>query len=290
MATYTIGLIYDTHVTDNRKTYDGVPTTEAAIDKLNSVGVDWTVHGGDLRPLASTSATAMDWGGWDGADNPYYESDFAVIKDLMENRLNSDYYVVRGNHDRPVTVCQDYFPSEEYSPSDDHGNTETYWGVEDEADARFVYLDSCPLPGYHVADQGQNFVSSPQLSMVERLMDADPSKPTFVFVHAPLKSVEGSGGKVDTYDTCLNYPSVREALERGTVPIVHSGHLYTQRRDEITVNGIQYTYAEHLVDSTDSTAEGDVRWLEVDTTANTAQVNYYNIETATEGSFTQVSW
>jgi hypothetical protein len=311
MATRTLGLLYDTHVySGSRRSDNAEQYTKTAIDKLNSVGVDFTVHGGDLRPFGSvTSPDKVDWGGWDGSDNPYYEADFGVIKDLLETRLNSDYYLVRGNHDRPLPIVKEYFPPEQYSPSDDLGNTEHYFGVEETGGARYIYLDSNPTEGYHAEEQNQQFVSAPQISMISRLMNADPDIPTFVFSHAmlvPHGEVSGSitnttfnTGREASYFQTRNSLSVRAALEEGNgaTKMVNTGH-YNRHvgqnsgrgsRNLQLVSGsgtsIEYVTAGHL-----APAGGDVRWLTVDTTNNTAEVNYYHVGSDTQGTITSISW
>ncbi len=295
--TRKLGLLFDTHVTDGRRSEDGVSQTKTAIDQLNSVGVDHTLHGGDLRPLGSvSSSSSVDWHNWDGGDNPFYESDFGVIKDLMENRLNSDYYVIRGNHDRPEQLFREYFPSGQYSPSDDNGRTDSYWGVETVNGVRYVYLDSNIGAGEHVLNQTENFVSSQQLSMLDRLADADSSIPTFVFIHCPIETHSGlsydwNTQKAMMYELVLNRASVRSRLERMNTKIVHYGHVWEDGgRDATKKNGIVYSIGRHLVHNSDSSYAGDVRWLEVDESAGSADLKYYDVGADSQGTLTSVTF
>lgn len=297
--TQTIGLLYDTHITDGgRKGYDGVPTVKTAIDKLNQKKVDWTVHGGDIRPLSPlTSPNDVDWGGWDGDDNPFYQNDFAKAKPLFEDRLNSDYYVIRGNHDRPEHVLKEYFPPEEYSPSDDLGREGAYWGVEERNGIRHVYLDSCGTQGGHVLQQHSLWVSSPQLSMLDRLAEEDPNIPTFVYIHAALDNT-GSDSlyygteKAGIYEQILNQQSVRARLKAINTQLVNFGHVYqnTERATATRDGDITYAIAKHLVITGQQDNPGDVRWLEIDESAQTWTLYYYDLDAGTEGTMDTGSW
>ncbi|MFC6976885.1 metallophosphoesterase family protein [Halomicroarcula sp. GCM10025709] len=212
----TIGLLYDPHiVAGGRDGYDGVPTVEAAIDRLNEVPVDWTVVGGDLRHLLGAANEhndgRTDWGGWHGdPDNYFYRRDFGRAKRLFDERLDGDYVVARGNNDRPLDVYREYFPAEAFPQ----------WGWFVEDGARYVVLDTNPHPGHHALRDQQNFVSAPQISMLERLMDTDPEIPTFVFLHAPVAKHQGiddwETGHTAAYKLTLNYPTVQRVLARGT--------------------------------------------------------------------------
>lgn len=302
MAIHNIGLLYDTHIDDQgRKAYDGKATTEAAIDKLNAEGMDWTVHGGDIRTLATKTLSDIDWGGWEGkSDNEFYKSDFSWMKDCLDNRLNGPYYILRGNHDRPVSVLRDVFPSADYSVPDDNGRTDTYWGVEEKDGVRYVYLDTNPSPGYHVDTQTQAYLSSPQLSMLDRLMDQDSSMPTFVFIHAnAVKHTELGGlsegdwttGANGSYYMTANHLAIQRRLERGSTVLVNSGHKFEDiGRGSRTKNGVTYVLSRHLVHPRDPNYDGDVRWLVVDTTAGTATVHYYDVGADSEGTITSISW
>ncbi|WP_324760957.1 metallophosphoesterase family protein [Haloarcula sp. GH36] len=289
--TRTIGLLYDPHIVEgDRDGYDGVPTVEAAIDKLNDLSVDWTVLGGDLRHLLGAANQynfdRTDWGGWHGdPDNYFYHRDFERAKTIFDERLESDYFVARGNNDRPLDVYREYFPADEFPQ----------WGWFTEDEARYVILDTNPHLGYHSLRDQQNFVSAPQISMLERLMDDDAEIPTFVFLHAPVAKHEG----IDSWDTgpnaayslTLNYPTVQRVLERGNTVFVNSGHYWRDTgRNVEEVNGVQYVLARHLVHNRDPDYGGDVRWMRVNTNERTASVHYYDVGADEEGMLTRAEW
>ena len=295
----TIGLLYDTHVTyGTRKAGDGQAQMDAAIDKINEQAPDWTVHGGDIRPLSPmTSPNEVDWGGWDGDDdNVFYHKDFNEAKTRLENRLNSEYRVCRGNHDRPYHVLQDYFPSDRHSPnaeSAEDGDPAGYYGSEIVNGVRYVYLDSNGTMGYSAQDQIEAWVSANQLSMLDRLADDDSNIPTFVFLHNPLvqhgNDYNYKSGKAYNYELIYNRTSVRSRLEKMNTQLVHSGHVFSQQdADSTTVNGIEYTIGDHLYRY--GSTPGDVRWLTVDESAKSATLSYYDFETGTKSDLTTVSW
>lgn len=287
----TIGMIYDPHIVEgDRDGYDGVPTVEAAIDKLNEVGVDWTVLGGDLRHLLAASSEfnfdRTDWGGWHGdPDNYFYHRDFGKAKAMFDDRLDGDYFVVRGNNDRPLDVYREYFPADEFP--------QWFWFTED--GARYVGLDTNPHLGYHSLRDQQNFVSAPQISMLERLMDEDPGVPTFVFLHAPVAKHEGidawDTGRNAAYYLTLNYPTVQRVLERGNTVFVNSGHYWPDTgRNVEEINGVRYVIARHLVHNRDSDYGGDVRWMRVDADDRVAEISYYDVGADEEGTLASTEW
>lgn len=288
----TIGVLCDAHVSaGDRRVSDGVAVTSAAIEKLNDVGVDWTLLGGDLRTPAQPDE---DWGGWDGdPENAYYRADFERAKALFDDELESDYFVIRGNCDRPLPLYREYFPADEYP---------LWFWFEDDG-ARYVFLDSNPHEGYHALTDTQNFVTAPQLSMLERLMDADDEIPTFVFCHTPLAkhteihdewatTVRGDiATSAASYFWTGNYPSVQRVLERGNTVMVNSGHLYIDYgRGSRVVDGVEYVIARHLVHPNDPDYAGDVRWLTVDAAERRASVHYYDVGADTEGKITTATW
>lgn len=287
----TIGLLYDPHiVAGDRRAHDGVAVVRCAIDRLNEVGVDWTLVGGDFRsfnpPLPDHEERDW-WGSWDGdPDNYFWRADFRKAKALFDEELDGPYYAIRGNNDRPLEVYREFFPAAEYPR----------WFWFEDAGARYVFLDSNPDPGFHLLDERQNFVTAPQLSMLERLMDDDPEIPTFVFCHAPLAKHreiragwdEGRGG---SYWTALNYRSVQHVLERGNTVLVNSGHYYGgEDRGVRRVDGIPYVNARHLVHGSDPAYGGDVRWLRVDSAARQATVHYYDVGADEEGELVTAEW
>jgi hypothetical protein len=287
----TVGLLFDPHiVAGDRRSHDGVAVVTRAIEKLNEVGVDWTLIGGDFRsfnpPHPSLHGTDW-WGSWDGDQSNYYwREDFRKAKALFDDRLEGPYYAIRGNNDRPLSVFREFFPEEEYP--------QWFWFVDD--GARYVFLDSNPDPGYHLLDERQNFVSAPQLSMLERLMDADADIPTFVFCHTPLTKHRDISdgwdvGKGSAYWVTLNYPSVQHILERGNTVAVNSGHYYGgEGRESKTVDGIEYITARHLVHGSDPEYGGDVRWMTIDAESETAEVRYYDVGADEEGTLVTSTW
>lgn len=282
----TIGLLYDMHIqVHQRRQYDGIPRARRAIGKLNDVDVDWTVVGGDLRTLTSRDPDRADWGRWhDEPDNPYYRRDFAAAKELLEVDLDSPYYAIRGNHDRPLAAWREYFPAHDHP---------RYFTFEDDG-ARFIFLDSNPHEGYHHLTQTQNFVTAPQLSMLERLMDDDPEIPTFVFSHALLAKhtnlePDWATGWPAAYYLTLNYLSVQHLLERGNTIFVNTGHYSRHERDVETVEGIDYVIGRHLGGS-DPDYAGDVRWMTVDADAGRAAVHYCDLQTDEEGTLVEARW
>lgn len=283
-----VGLLYDPHIVANpdRRAHDGVAVVERAMAKLNEVGVDWTVIGGDLRSFVSRDPEKVDWGGWDGdSEDYYYRSDFERAKSLFDEHLDT-YYVIRGNNDRPLGVFREVFPRDEYP---------LYFHFEDDA-ARYVFLDSNPSQGYHHLQETQSYVSSPQLSMLESLMDDDSEIPTFAFVHAPLAKhtelmADWETGIGPAYRLTLNHPSVQRVLERGNTVFVNSGHYYPDEgRGSIRIEGVEYVLARHLVHSPEPDYAGDVRWLDVDTDAGTASVHYYDVGADEEGVISHRTW
>lgn len=284
----TIGLLYDPHIiADDRREHDGVSTARAAIRHLNDIGVDWTVVGGDLTQLARASRHTVDWGGWDGdPDNPYYRADFERAREVLDDGLDNPYFAIRGNVDRPLHEYQAVFPPDEHP--------QWHWFAAD--GARYVFLDSNPHEGYHHLTECQNFISSPQLAMLERLMDRDPDIPTFVFVHAPLaRHTEfhddwDSGIEVHYYLT-RNHPTVRAVLERGNTVFVNSGHYYkAPGRGSVVVNDIEYVIARHLTRNPDPDWAGDVRWLTVDPDDRAATVHYRDLSTGDTGEIAARTW
>jgi len=288
----TIGLIFDPHLAADPErhiadgAHDGTATVDAGIDKLQEVGVDWTVIGGDLRHLISPIHGKTDWGGWHGeTDNEYYHEDWELAREFFDERLE-EYYPIRGNLDRPVSLYREYFPAEEYPL--------WYWFEDD--GARYVFLDTNPHEGYHTLTEAQNFASAPQLSMLNRLMDQDPEIPTFVFAHAPLAKhrdlkEDWETGHSGVYHTVLNYPSVQDVLERGNTVFVNSGHVKSDYgRDAREVNGVEYVLARHLLHQREPDYGGDVRWMTVDAAERHAAVHYYDVGGDEEGMITETTW
>lgn len=286
MIVRTIGLLYDLHVGIGRYEYEDESVQRAAIDKLNEVGVDWTLAGGDLR-LLSPWEEQTRWGEWHGnPDDAFYHSEFGRAKELLDNRLDSEYFVIRGNNERPMSAYRKHFPADEFPP----------WFYFTDDGARYVFLDTNPLDGYHPLGEIQNFVTAPQLSMLERLMDEDPEIPTFVFVHAPLcKHTElddnwESNSK--PYFFVLNGKAVRSILERGNTVLVNSGHYYYDHgRGSRQINGVEYVLARHLSHmSEESDYGGDVRWMTVNSQEQTATVYYYDVGSDDAGELTTAEW
>lgn len=282
----TIGLLYDLHVGIGRYEHEDESVQRSAIDKLNEVGVDWTLAGGDLR-LLSPWEDETEWGTWHGnPDDAFYHSEFERAKELLDDRLNSEYYVIRGNNERPTSAYRKHFPESEFPP--------WFWFEDD--GARYVFLDTNPLDGYHPLGEIQNFVTSPQLSMLERLMDEDPEVPTFVFAHAPLcKHTELDDNwevRSKPYFFALNYQAVQSILERGNTVFVNSGHYYYDHgRGSKEVNGVEYILARHLSHmSEESDYGGDVRWLTVDPAERRASIHYYDVGSDEEGLLTETTW
>jgi hypothetical protein len=290
--TRTIGFLCDPHIVGgDRRDHDGVAQARGAIEKLNEVGVDWTLLGGDLRsftvPTAEESSPYTGWGTWnDDADNYHFREDYAKAKRLFDEELDSEYFVIRGNNDRPLAVFREFFPEDEFPL--------WYWFVD--GGVRYVFLDSNPSEGYHILDERQNFVSAPQLSMLERLMDDDPEIPTFVFCHTPLaKHTEirddWETGRMGAQFITLNYLSVQRVLERGNTVMVNTGHYYGgEGRGHKCVEGIEYVNARHLTHSHDAEYAGDVRWITVDEDEQTATVHFYDVGADEEGTIVTTSW
>lgn len=282
----TVGLLYDIHVGTRRYEHEDESVVHAAIDKLNEVGVDWTLVGGDLR-LLSPWEEQTDWGRWDGdPNNYYYREEFRRARELLDDRLASDYHVIRGNNERPLSVYREFFPEDEHP----------LWFWFKEAGARYVFLDSNPHEGYHPLTEIQNFVSAPQISMLERLMDDDPEIPTFVFCHAPLaKHTEIDDDwerQSNPYFVTLNYLSIQQVLARGNTVFVNSGHYYYDHgRGSKVVDGVEFVLARHLSHmSEESDYGGDVRWLCVNTDANEAAVHYHDVGADEGGVLTKRRW
>jgi hypothetical protein len=286
-----IGLIYDPHiVAETRSGYghDGVEVVREAIEKLNAVGVDWTVVGGDCRTfITPTSDRTAPLGTWDGdPDDEYYREDFEKAKRIFDEHLDSEYFVIRGNNDRPLEVFRDVFPAADHP--------QWFWFVED--GARYVFLDSNPHQGYHHLTENQNFVSAPQISMLQRLVDEDPTVPTFVFVHAPLAKHEELRDDWETgvyggYYVTVNHPAVQRVLGQGNVVFVNSGHYYPDSgRGSTVVDGVEYVLARHLVQSSDPEYAGDVRWLTVDADSRSATVHYRDLDAGEDGILAERTW
>ena len=282
----TIGLLYDLHVGVGRYEYEDNSVQQAAIDKLNEVGVDWTVVGGDLR-LLSPWEEQTQWGEWHGdPGDAFYHSEFERARELLDERLESDYYVIRGNNERPMSAYRKHFPEKEFP----------LWFHFEDNGVRYVFLDSNPHQGYHPLTEIQNFITSPQISMLMRLMDEDGTVPTFVFCHAPLcKHTEldenwETGSK--PYFFVLNYLAVQRVLERGNTVFVNSGHYYYDHgRGSKQVNGVEYVLARHLSHmSSESDYGGDVRWMTIDTERRYAAVHYCDIGSDTQRVLTETSW
>ncbi|MFB6183552.1 MAG: metallophosphoesterase [Haloarculaceae archaeon] len=283
-----VGMVFDLHVTEGqRRPYDGFERAKRGLQILNDRNVDWTLVGGDLRSFASKNAERVGpWGEWAGdPDNPYFRRDFERVRRLLDDHLDSPYRVIRGNHDRPLSVFRETFPPEEFPR----------WDAVREGGVRFVFLDSSPSEGYHSLYQTQNFVTAPQLSMLDRLMDRDPTVPTFVFCHAPLAPFRSldpdwETGRTAAYRFTLNYPAVQRRLERGDAVVVNCGHYSPDRgRATTRVNGVTHVIARHFGKS-DPDYDGDVRWMDVDADGGEAVVRYYDLSTDETGVITRVEW
>lgn len=282
-----IGLLFDLHVTrGQRREYDGVDRARRGFNVLNEKRVDWTLVGGDLRSLASKTTERVGWGSWHGdPEDQYYRKDFQRVKHLLETELDSPYRVVRGNHDRPLSAFRDVFPADEYP---------RYWSTREDG-VRHVFLDPSPNAGYHAVYQTQNFVSAPQLSMLDRLFDEDSKTPTFVYCHVPLTtfpSIESNWmqGRTGAYRYTLNYPAVQRRLERGETVLVNSGHYSPDRgRAARTVNGVTHVLARHFGGS-DPTHDGDLRVLDIDADAGVATVRYHDLRDGSEGEIARIEW
>lgn len=282
----TIGLLYDLHIGIGRYEHEDERVQHAAIDKLNEVGVDWTLAGGDLRLLSPWEAETQ-WGEWHGdPTDAFYHSEFGRAKALLEERLDSPYYVIRGNNERPLSAFRRHFPTSDFPP----------WFYFEDDGARYVFLDTNPQAGYHPLGEIQNYLTSPQLSMLERLMDENPDIPTFVFAHAPLCKHTELDRNWETnakpYFFVLNYQTVQRILERGNTVFVNSGHYYyDDGRGSKIINGIEYVLTRHLSHmSEESDYGGDVRWMTVDTDDRRAVVHYYDVGADEEGVLTERSW
>lgn len=288
----TIGLIFDPHiVAGDRRANDGVELSERAIDKLNAVGVDWTLLGGDLRsftaPIPLDTAPYAGWGDWLGdPDNYYFRNDYELVRELYDRRLDSEYFVIRGNNDRPLPVFREFFPASTYP----------LWYWFEDGGARYVFLDSNPQDGYHILDERANFVTAPQLSMLERLMDDDPEIPTFVFCHAPLAKhpeirADWETGRMGAQFITLNHLSVQRILERGNTVAVNTGHFYDGvGRGSQLIEGVNYVNARHLSQGGSPDYAGDIRWMTVDTDEREAVVSYYDLGAEEEGTVLETSW
>lgn len=282
----TIGLLYDLHVGVGRYEHEDESVQRAAVDKLNSVGVDWTLVGGDLR-LLSPWEEETQWGEWHGdPEDAFYHSEFERAKRLLDDRLESDYYVIRGNNERPMSAYRKHFPESVFPQ---------WFHFEDDG-ARYVFLDTNPHEGYHPLTEIQNFVTTPQVSMLERLMDDDPEIPTFVFSHAPLCKHTELDGNWETrskpYFFVLNYKTVQRVLARGNTVMVNSGHYYYDHgRGSKVENGIEFVLARHLSHmSSESDYGGDVRWMNVDADARHVEVRYYDVGADEVGVLTERTW
>lgn len=289
---HTVGMIFDPHIVHgDRRDHDGVAVVRKAIDRLNAEDPDWTVIGGDIRsfvtPAEIDRESVVDWGGWDGdPTNKYYRKDYPKAKALFEDRLDGEYRVIRGNNDRPIDVFRSYFPRVEHPP----------WSAAVADGVRYVFLDSNPDPGYHLLDERQNFISAPQLSMLDRLMDTAPEMPTFVFCHAPLAKHPEFGpewdvGKQSAYYVTTNLASVQHRLERGNTVVVNTGHYFGgEGRGAVNVGGIEYVNARHLVKGSNPEYGGDVRWMDVDVERQAATVWYYDVGADETGKLVTATW
>lgn len=282
-----IGLLFDLHVTQGqRRAYDGVERARRGFEILNEKGVDWTLLGGDLRSLASKTTERVSWGEWHGdRDDQYYRKDFRRVKRLLDTELDAPYRVIRGNHDRPLSVFQEVFPPERYP---------RYWATR-EGGVRHVFLDSSPNAGYHALYQTQNFVTAPQLSMLDRLFDEDDETPTFVYCHTPLTTFptlesNWEQGRTGAYRYTLNYPAVQRRLERGQTVLVNSGHYSPDRgRAARTVGGVTHAISRHFGKSNPQ-YDGDLRWLDIDADAGRASVHYHDLRDGSEGEIGRIEW
>lgn len=284
--TRTIGLLYDLHLGSGRYDHEDERVQHAAIDKLNDIGVDWTLVGGDLR-LLSPWEEETEWGEWHGdPEDAYYHGEFGRAKELLDTRLESAYHVIRGNNERPLWAFRKHFPADDYP---------LWYHFEDDG-ARYVFLDTNPHDGYHPLTEIQNSVTAPQLSMLEQLMDEDSAIPTFVFSHAPLCRHTELDDDWETrskpYFYVLNARAVQRVLERGNTIFVNSGHYYYDHgRGSRVIGGVEYVLARHLSHmSEEADYGGDVRWLSVDTEHREAAVHYYDIGAGKEGTITQTTW
>lgn len=282
-----VGLLFDVHVTrGQRRDYDGDERARRGCAVLNDLGVDWTLVGGDLRSLASKTTDRVDWGGWHGdGDDQYYRRDFERAKRLFDAELDAPYRVVRGNHDRPLEAFREVFTPEEHP---------RYWATR-EGGVRHVFLDSSPSHGYHALYQTQNFVTAPQLSLLDRLFDRDATVPTFVYCHVPLTTFptlesDWYQGRTGAYRYTLNHPAVQRRLARGETVLVNSGH-YSQDRGRAarTVDGVTHVIARHFGKS-DPSYDGDLRWLDIDPDAGVASVHYHDMRDGAEGEIARITW
>ena len=148
--------------------------------------------------------------------------------------------------------------------------------------------------GYAAQDQLEAWITANQLSMLDRLADDDPDIPTFVFLHNPFVMHENgynfASEKANIYELIYNRSAVRARLERMNTQLVHSGHVYQQQDvNSTTMNGIEYTIGDHFYRYGDTNL-GDVRWLNVDESAQSATLSYYDFGAGAQSDLTTVTW
>ncbi|MBY8885407.1 metallophosphoesterase [Streptomyces sp. PTM05] len=162
--------------------------------------------------------------------------DVSRVRQLLDGwgRLGSDYFVARGNHDRPHTGA-DYAGCTPVAGAADHHDC---WGdvfpyrrqtltSHQVGGLRLVGLDTTTL------DAAGGTLEAGQLADLRHLLRDDPDRPTLLFGHHPVtyeSAVTTAAGP--SFD--LDAPSARalEALYRQTPGVFfhHSGHTHRNKR------------------------------------------------------------
>jgi 3',5'-cyclic AMP phosphodiesterase CpdA len=126
-------------------------TLRDAVSEINKTDAGLCVINGDLT----------SW---------FTEEEFQKVKSYLD-RLDMPYYVTRGNHDRVEDYPEDYFLKT--------FGLESSWYSVDHKGFHFVFLDDNRL-----AD-GWMDIPDPEFDWLEKDLEANRDKPTFIFEHRP---------------------------------------------------------------------------------------------------------
>ena len=195
---------------------DGLRKMDAFTAKMNELGVDFVVEGGDFKDLGRTPAESL-------AYLRAIEGRFTAFK--------GPRYHVLGNHDHD-NLSKEEFLAE--VANDGQASAKAFYSFT-RGGVKFIVLDACYRPDGTPYCRGkfswkEAFLPSEQVAFLKDEL-ASATGPCVPIVHQQLDSED---------ETCIrNAAEVREILEKsGKVKLVVQGHLHEGSFRE--VNGIGY--------------------------------------------------
>ena len=216
------GLITDCHYAAhlkpslNRRYADALEKMDAFTDKMNALGVDFVLEGGDFKDLGRTREESL-------AYLKAIETRFAAFKGPRYHAL--------GNHDHDNLSKEEFLAA---ITNADQPQAKAYYAFH-RGGVTFVVLDACYRPDgvpycRGAFDWREALIPPEQVAFLRDTLAA-VAGPCVVILHHPLDAEDGTGVR--------NAAEVREVLERsGKVKLVLQGHLHEGAFRE--VNGIGY--------------------------------------------------